>query len=97
MNDLNSSQPIDFVNVYKHFELREIMEKTQNTQLTEPNQLAEQIDVKQIDTMISTLPLINDNIRTNIKLGIEIYKQLNNFDSNYIHSIINDKSISSKK
>ena len=36
-----------------------------------------------------------NNIRTNIKLGIEIYKQLNNFDRYYIHTIINENSTKS--
>ena len=110
MNDLNSSQPIkpiDFGNVYKHFELRETLEKTKNpevseitepiSKLTEQIQSNEQIDITQIDNMISTLPFMNDNIRANIKLGIEIYKQLNNFDRNYIHKVINDKSSITEK
>ena len=91
MTDLNSSQPIDFSNIYKHFELRETLEKTKTPQSNELTQSAEQID-----DMIRTLPFMNDNIRVNIKLGIEIYKQLNNFDHNYIHKVINEKSKNSK-
>lgn len=91
MNDLNSSQPIDFSNIYKHFELRETLEKTKTPISNEPTQ-----SIEQIDNVIRTLPFMNDNIRSNIKLGIEIYKQLNNFDRNYIHNVINEKSKNSK-
>jgi len=103
MNNLNSSQPIsgpiDFSNVYKHFELRETLEKTktpQENKLSQSYQSEEPINDEQINNMIRTLPFMNDNIRTNIKLGIEIYKQLNNFDRNYIHEVINEKSKNSK-
>jgi hypothetical protein len=103
MDNLNLTQtmsaPIDFSNVYKHFELRDILEKTKTSQSEEPVQLAqstEQLTVEQMDDMIRTLPYMNDNIRANIKLGIEIYKQLNNFDRNYIHEVINEKSKNSK-
>lgn len=46
------------------------------------------------DEMIKVMPFMNDQIRSNIKLGIEIYKQLNNinFDRYYIHSIINENN-----
>lgn len=106
MNDLNSSLPIsettDFGNVYKHFELREALEKTKNPQQNMEHlpqdglRLVPQINTEQIDDMIRTLPFMNDNIRTNIKLSVEIYKQLNNFDHNYIHEVINEKSKNSK-
>lgn len=104
MNDLNSSLPMsdatDFGNVYKHFELRETLEKTKNSQQNVGNfsqdGLTPQINTEQIDDMIRTLPFMNDNIRINIKLSIEIYKQLNNFDHNYIHEVINEKSKNSK-
>ena len=103
MDNLNLTQtmsaPIDFSNVYKHFELRDILEKTKTSQSEERVQLAqstEQLTVEQMDDMIRTLPYMNDNIRANIKMGIEIYKQLNNFDRNYIHEVINEKSKNSK-
>lgn len=100
MNDLNTSQPLQF-DISKDFELRETIEKTKssnidNTQTQTQPLGTEQIDqIEQMDNMVRTLPFINDNIRTNIKLGIEIYKQLNNFDRNYIHTIINENSIKS--
>lgn len=100
MNDLNSTQPIsgplDFNNIYRDFELRETLEKTKSSNSNELAQSQEQITVEQMDDMIRTLPFMNDNIRANIKLGIEIYKQLNNFDHNYIHGVINEKSKNSK-
>ena len=103
MNDLNLSQStlqqIDFNNIYKDFELQETLSKTKNQQSTqsmEPND-PEQTNIEQMDNMIRTLPFMNDNIRANIKLGIEIYKQLNNIDRNYIHEVINGKSINYEK
>jgi hypothetical protein len=45
-----------------------------------------------MDMITNSLPFINDNIRANIKLSIEIYKKINNFDINYIHSTIESKS-----
>jgi hypothetical protein len=103
MNNLNSSQPIsgplDFNNIYRDFELRETLEKTKtphSNELTQSTKSEEQINIEQIDNMIRTLPYMNDNIRANIKLGIEIYKKLNNIDRNYIHEIINEKSKNSK-
>lgn len=98
MNDLNTSQPLQF-DISKDFELREIIERTNATNINDVNNTtSKQLGVEQIeqlDNMVRTLPFINDNIRTNIKLGIEIYKQLNNFDRNYIHTIINENSIKS--
>lgn len=94
MNNLNSlqfkqseqpSQSLNFNNIHKDFELREILEKKNNYQSSD-----------QMDNIVQTLPFMNDNIRANIMLGVEIYKQLNNFDHNYIHKVINEKSKNSK-
>lgn len=94
------SEPIEF-DINKAFDLRNNFEKSKlnnlneisnNPQLTELNNTEEQLN-----DIIRTLPYINDNIRTNIKLGIEIYKQLNNFDRYYIHSVINENSIKSNQ
>ena len=107
MNDLNTSLPLQF-DITKDFELRETIEKNKLSHpdskfetytmdlehLPSSNQY-EYNHIEQIDNVVRTLPLINDNIRTNIKLGIEIYKQLNNFDRNYIHTVINEKSTKS--
>jgi len=94
MNDLNTSQPLQF-DISKDFELRETIEKTKSTNADIDNLTSKSLGTEQIDNMVRTLPFINDNIRTNIKLGIEIYKQLNNFDRNYIHTILNENSTKS--
>ena len=97
MNDLNTSQPLQF-DISKDFELRETIEKTKSTNTDLDNLQSKQLgfeQIEQMDNMVRTLPFINDNIRTNIKLGIEIYKQLNNFDRYYIHTIINENSTKS--
>lgn len=75
---------------FKQLETKTTNDMVQSKQL-EPNQ------TEQFNNMIRTLPFINNNIRTNIKLGIEIYKQLNNFDRNYIHTIINEHSAKSNE
>lgn len=108
MNDLNSSQPLQqlqFENILRDFELRETIEKPITSNSTQQSEIKSELksqnkevklselnNINDIDNMIRTLPFMNDNIRTNIKLGIEIYKQLNNFDRNYIHKVINEKS-----
>lgn len=70
---------------YKDFEMREIIENNLPKKESE-------LDTKEIDLMLNSFPLINDNIRANIQLSIEIYKKINNFDVNYIHEVINEKS-----
>lgn len=87
MNNLN------FDNIFKDFELREMLEKTKAPLSTQH----EFTDMEQMDKITQTLPFINDTIRTNIKLGIKIYKQLFNLDRNYIHKIIDEKSTSIDK
>ena len=101
---LNELQPNQFTpqfDINKDFQLREIIEKTNqdiksteqhtNTQSGNPDQL------EQLNQMVQSLPFVNDNLRANLKFGMEIYKQLNNFDRIYIHSIINEHSIESTK
>lgn len=39
-----------------------------------------------------SLIIFNDNLRKHIKLSLSIYKKLNNFEHNYIHTLLNDKS-----
>ena len=88
-------------NIYKDFELRDILEKESsnlNKQQDQNLNIENDINInEQMDIMIKSLPIINDNIRSNILLDIEIYKKLNNFDRNYIHIIINENSTKSKK
>jgi hypothetical protein len=92
------TEPIDF-DINRAFELRKTFEKSKISDSNENNnnnvQPVELSQIEQLDNMVRNLPFMNDNIRTNIKLGIEIYKQLNNFDRYYIHSIINENSIKS--
>lgn len=93
---VNSSDPI-FFDITKAFELRDTIEKSKLNNSNEINNIHQnQSDhTEQLNDVIRSLPLMNDNIRLNIKLGIEIYKQLNNFDRNNIHSKINENSIKS--
>ncbi len=41
-------------------------------------------DINTLETLIS----INQNLRTNIRLSLSIYKKLNNFDHKYIHELL---------
>lgn len=98
MSELNTSQPLQF-DILRDFELRSLIERTDDEKKnkeSEKNILDPNV-MEQLDNMIRTLPYINDNIRKNIGLGIEIYKQLNNFDHNYIHSVIDENSTKSNK
>ncbi len=80
---LNQFKPqFDF---YKEFEMRDIIENNSSN-----NEI--QQDEKEIDLMLNSFPIINDNIRANIQLSIEIYKKINNFDINYLHEIISEKT-----
>ena len=109
---LNELQPNQFTpqfDIYKDFQLREIIEKTNQIQqptqqytgqYTEQEKLVQSNQyeqLEQLNQMVQSLPFINDNIRANLKFGMEIYKQLNNFDRIYIHTIINEHSIESTK
>lgn len=93
---------LDQFDIFKDFELREVIEKN-NKNLNEQNALNKIEPGKNInylsdmENMIKTLPYINDNIRYNIKFGLAIYKELNNFEQKYIHSIIYENSTKSKK
>lgn len=84
MGDLNTLQ-FDITNDFK---MREFIEK-QNGGVKndfEPSIL------EHVDIAFKTLPILNDKIRYNIKLGIEIYKQLNIFYSKYTNEVINKNS-----
>lgn len=80
---------------YKDFEMRELLEN-QISSIEPNNQIKKSENLQENENMeliIKSFPLINDNIRANILLSIEIYKKINNFDSKYIHEFINSKSI----
>ena len=94
------TQPSQF-DISRDFDLRETIEK-KSLVSDESNNTPKQIESSlnndtnhndELNKMVSTLPFMNDSIRSNIKLLIEIYKQLNNFDRYYIHSVINENSI----
>jgi hypothetical protein len=98
------TQPSQF-DISRDFDLRETIEKKSSVS-DESNNTTKQIESSlnndtnhndELNKMVSTLPFMNDSIRSNIKLLIEIYKQLNNFDRYYIHSIINENSTKSDK
>ena len=111
-NKLQPNQHTPKFDINKDFELRDVIEKTnqieqssqqvqqfqqvQSEQQDQTKQQDQSEQIEQIEQMIRSLPFINDNIRSNIKFGIEIYKTLNNFDREYIHSIINENSAKSQ-
>lgn len=54
----------------------------------------EQIDVNKTNSDVDpmeTLINVNNSLRANIRLGLAIYKKLNNFDHNYIHELFNEE------
>jgi hypothetical protein len=102
MIKLNQLQPNQFApqfDIYKDFELREVIEKTNQSSSSQSTSglSSNDLDIDQLNQMVQTLPFVNDNIRANLKFGMEIYKQLNNFDRIYIHNIINEYSIESSE
>lgn len=91
LNDLQMNQISNNFDFYKDFELKDKFDLEISE---ESKKKSTNIDVEkenELNNIISSLPLINDNIRININLSIEIYKKLNNFDHKYIHNIINEK------
>ena len=110
-NGLEPNQFTPQFDIYKDFELREVIEKTNqsvqgqdlssttssHSPATTTTSISANTDLEQLNQMVQALPLVNDNIRANLKFGMEIYKQLNNFDRIYIHNIINENSIESSK
>ena len=89
INKLNHTQIKPQFDFYKDFEMRENIEKTiiQNN----PNQYNSN-EVDELNMMLNSFPIINDNIRANIQLSVEIYKKINNFDINYVHNCIDEKT-----
>ena len=85
INKLNSSQIKPQFDFYKDFEMIENIEKT-----TIKNNSNQNID--ELNMMLNSFPIINDNIRANIQLSVEIYKKINNFDINYVHNCIDEKT-----
>jgi hypothetical protein len=84
INKLNSSQIRPQYDFYKDFEMKENIEK----KLVQNNSTQ---DIDELNMMLNLFPIINDNIRSNIQLSVDIYKKINNFDINYVHNCINEK------
>jgi hypothetical protein len=104
-NSINNLQPNQLAKNFdfdKDFEMREIFDLNSDVEpkniennfspsdIQNPN--IQNSKSKELEIMLNSLPFINENIRSNISLSIEIYKKLNNFDYNYIHEIINEIS-----
>ena len=66
-----------------------IYKKIQPANMVNPNLNNED---KEIDMMLNSFPIINDNLRANILLSVEIYKKINNFEMTYVHEIIDEKT-----
>jgi len=88
--NLQPNQYTEF-NIYKDFEIKNYLEKNLNNNNINNDTDTNQDINSQINTMTNSLPFINDNIRANIKLSIEIYKKIKCFDREYIHKIIENK------
>jgi hypothetical protein len=66
------------------------MDNLQNKPITD-NFLLDEQSANSFQSLI----IFNDNLRKHIKLSLSIYKKLNNFEHNYIHTLLNDKNKSS--
>ena len=85
VNKLSSNNFEPQYDFYKDFEMRENIEK--NEVQNNSNQ-----DIDELNMMLNSFPIINDNIRANIQLSVEIYKKINNFDIKYVHNSIDLKN-----
>ena len=73
---------------YKDFEKKENIEKN-TTNTTNTTNIPNTND-DELNMILNSFPAINNNLRTNILLSIEIYKKIKNFDVEYVHGVIND-------
>lgn len=64
------------------------MDNLSQTKLDTNNFLLDEQSANSFQSLI----IFNDNLRKHIKLSLSIYKKLNNFEHNYIHTLLNDKS-----
>jgi hypothetical protein len=67
-----------------------------NLSQTKPDMDNFLLDEQSVNSFQSLI-IFNDNLRKHIKLSLSIYKKLNNFEHNYIHTLLNDKSKSNTK
>lgn len=79
-------------NFYKDFEMIENIQNIQNksssnTSNIDQNQINE---TNELNMILKSFPLVNENIRNNIKLSMEIYKKICNFDYYCVHEAIDE-------
>lgn len=67
--------------------VQSLMTTTTNYNSNHANNSNSNPDIEPIETLID----VNNNLRANIKLGLAIYKKLNNFDHNYIHELFHQE------
>ena len=104
LNIIPNNQINQEFNIEKDLELKEIFESNKfntfesnkiNTfesnkiNTFEPSNI---MNMAELELMVNSLPIINENIRSNINLSIALFKKINNFDHNNIHNIVNEKS-----
>ena len=98
MNNSKYTDNFDIFNDFSnHDKLRNVESVNINTQqrrdlgdVNRRNEDSEKFPSKEI--LVESLPMLNNDIRRNIKLSIAIFKKLNNFEHNYIHDFFNDKT-----
>ena len=77
---MEQSKFTDDFDIYNDFSKHDNIENTQTNITNIQNTNLEH------DNKFSSLLILNNNIRTDIKLGLSIYKRLNNFRYNYINN-----------
>ena len=90
MNKVETNQQLgelSFDDVYRQFELKELM-GGQNDSAPIPETNFNQSLNPEI--IYNSFPEINDGLRKNITLGIEIYKTIKNFDYEYVHNSLSN-------
>lgn len=80
---------------YKDFEIIENIQKKSSSNASnidqDQNQNQNQTnDTDELNVILKSFPLVNENIRNNVKLSMEIYKTICNFDYYYIHNAIDE-------
>ena len=70
---------------YKDFEIKDLLLK-ENPNVSKNN-------TDETTMMLDSFPIINENLRTNILLSIEIYKKIIDFDINYVHNMLKEQKL----
>ncbi len=76
---------LSFDDVYRQFELKELM-GGQNESIPQTQTQTNLQQNLSPEIIYNSFPEINDGLRKNIALGIEIYKTIKNFDYEYVHN-----------